>query len=123
MEERPLVNGISRKIIRMRGELSQTEFARRVGINRSLICSYESGKKLPSFGSLKKLANYAGISIDYLSGEEDISSRKRLPEENEIIYKLRELPPESKYLMYSLLDKLTEHNSYKKQKKNRHRNC
>ncbi len=122
MEEQPEVNDISHKIKRMRGKLSQTEFARRVGINRSLICSYESGKRLPSLPSLKRLASYGGVPIGYLSGEEDISLCKYTPEEDDIIYKLRELPPESKYLMYSLLEKLTEHYSYKKSKENRHHN-
>ena len=113
MGARQSVNDISRKIKRIRGGLSQTEFARRVDINRSLICSYESGKRYPSFGSLKKLAGYGGVSIDYLSGKEDISSSKYAPEEDEVIYKFRKLPLESKYLIYSLLEKLTEHNSHK----------
>ena len=46
------------KWLRSRDNLTQTEFAQRVGINRSLICQYESGERLPSMESIIKLAVY-----------------------------------------------------------------
>jgi transcriptional regulator with XRE-family HTH domain len=100
---------ISHKIRRMRGGLSQTEFAKRVGIHRSLISSYESGHKFPSLAALEKLADYEGVTIEYLLGKENAPSHKLTQEEGDFIHLLRNLPPESKSLVLNLLEKLNEH--------------
>lgn len=119
MKKQTNPNDIILKIRRIRGELSQTEFAKRVGINRSLISSYESGKRFPSFSSLQKLADYGEVSIDYLSGENNGLSCRVMPEEGEIIFKLRKLSPESKVLFDNLLEKLTDGSSLKQNQKAR----
>jgi transcriptional regulator with XRE-family HTH domain len=116
MESNLSSSSISQKIKRIRGDLSQTEFAKKVGINRSLISSYESGKKFPSFLSLQKLAQYANMTIDYLSGEDNSAKLRLLEGEDKFIIKFRSLPPKFKTLINELLEELTEHTSYKPKK-------
>ena len=47
---------------------TQTEAARRLGVDQSSVSFWESGKKLPRASTLVKLANLYGCSIDKLMG-------------------------------------------------------
>jgi len=51
--------------------LSQEELARVLHLNQSTIAYYESGKKRPSYEVLQSLAEFFGVSIDYLLGRTD----------------------------------------------------
>lgn len=103
----------------MRGNLSQTEFAEAVGINRSLISSYESGRKSPSMASLEKLADYDRVTVDYLLNKKNVPSHKLNSQEGNMIYRWRKLPPESRALFDNLLEKLSDEPSLKQNKKAR----
>ncbi len=46
--------------------LSQTELARRSGVNRTQIADIEAGRKTGSVATLKKLADALGVAIDDL---------------------------------------------------------
>lgn len=48
--------------------LSQTDLAKRTGLQPSAISHFETGKRAPSFDNLKRLADALGASIDYLLG-------------------------------------------------------
>jgi transcriptional regulator with XRE-family HTH domain len=78
------------KWLRSRDNLTQTEFAQRVGINRSLICQYESGERLPSMESIIKLAVYSGQSADSLLGLGEAKHKLNKGEEK-IIRTLRKM--------------------------------
>ncbi|RDY70281.1 XRE family transcriptional regulator [Halobacillus trueperi] len=54
--------------LRRTRDLSQEEFARRVGINRSTYARYETGKTQPDFDTLDKIAAFYDVSVDYLLG-------------------------------------------------------
>ena len=45
------------------------------GLSRGMIRQYERGEKIPTLKTLIVLANYFGVSIDYLAGE--TNNRKR----------------------------------------------
>jgi transcriptional regulator with XRE-family HTH domain len=79
------------KGLRARDNLTQTEFAQRVGINRSLICQYESGDRYPSMESIIKLAIYSGQSIDSIIGLGEAKHKLNKGEEK-IIKILRKMP-------------------------------
>ena len=80
------------KEIRGHENLTQTEFAKRVGINRSLICQYESGKRQPSTQAILKISEYTKIPTDYLLGRSQDVKFKLTEEEEAIIKTWRRLP-------------------------------
>jgi transcriptional regulator with XRE-family HTH domain len=57
--------------VRERRGLSQTDLAKRTGLQPSAISHFETGKRAPSFDNLRKLADALGESIDYLLGRSD----------------------------------------------------
>ncbi len=78
------------KWLRARDNLTQTEFAKKVGINRSLICQYESGERQPSLESIIKLAIYSGQSMDSIVGLGEAKHKLNKGEEK-IIRTLRKM--------------------------------
>jgi transcriptional regulator with XRE-family HTH domain len=44
--------------------LSQTELARRSGLDRSVLSAYEHGRRQPSVGALARIAAAAGMELD-----------------------------------------------------------
>lgn len=52
-------------------ELTQKELSEKLGISPSTLAHYESGRRDPGLDMLKKCANYFGVSVDYLLGNED----------------------------------------------------
>ena len=43
---------------------SQTELARRSGVDRSVLSAYEHGRRQPSVGALARIASAAGMELD-----------------------------------------------------------
>lgn len=66
---------------------------------------------LPSFGSLLKLADYFGVSIDYLIGRESAYSE----EETELVAKFRRLTASQKGTILNNIDFLLSQNPVKKE--------
>lgn len=63
-------------IIKLREDknISQAQLAKKLGVQRSTICLYENGKRLPSYDILLNLADYFNVSVDYLLGRDAASS-------------------------------------------------
>ena len=49
-------------------DLRQSDLAEKTGIDQRTISNYETGKTLPDSDALIKLADFFGVSIDYLVG-------------------------------------------------------
>ncbi|MBQ8374366.1 MAG: helix-turn-helix transcriptional regulator [Clostridia bacterium] len=49
-------------------DLRQSDLAEKTGIDQRTISNYETGKTLPDAYALIKLADFFGVSIDYLVG-------------------------------------------------------
>lgn len=62
---------------------TQDEMARLLNVKRATYGEYERGKNLPPIDKLKTIANYFGVSVDYLIGNNDKSFSA-----NEIIQQL-----------------------------------
>ena len=45
---------------------SQTELARRVGVNKSVISFYELGARFPTYENLLRICDIFGVSSDYM---------------------------------------------------------
>jgi transcriptional regulator with XRE-family HTH domain len=56
------------RILRLEKQITQTEMARRVGITKVMISSYELEQRQPSYGVLIKLAAFFGVTTDFLLG-------------------------------------------------------
>ena len=52
-------------------KISSAEIADGVGINYGTLMEYRRGEWLPNIQNLLKLADYFGVSTDYLLGRED----------------------------------------------------
>jgi len=58
------------KSLRLEKHLTQTELARRIGVSKSMVSSYELEQRSPSYEILIKIAAYFGVSTDFLFGIE-----------------------------------------------------
>ena len=56
------------KMLRIDAGLSQEEFATKMGISRSCVANYETGKRFPGISMIKKIAASYGIMTDALIG-------------------------------------------------------
>lgn len=59
------------KQLRIDKHLTQAQVAQRVGVTASMVSSYETDIRLPSYEVLVKIANLFGVTIDYLLCRED----------------------------------------------------
>lgn len=59
------------KVIRKSRGITQKQLAQAIGASERGIQSYEIGERKPAFDQLIALADYFGVSIDYLVGRTD----------------------------------------------------
>lgn len=57
--------------LRLEKKLTQDELAHILGISRSALSLYETNKRQPDFQMLCRLADFFGVSLDYLLGRTD----------------------------------------------------
>lgn len=57
------------KNLRMDHHLTQIDLARALGISRSTVSMYECGEREPDIDSLKKIAEYFHVDMNFLLGE------------------------------------------------------
>ena len=55
--------------LRKQKDLSQTDFAKTVGVSREMIGRYERAEVIPSIEVAKKIADGLDLSLDYLAGD------------------------------------------------------
>lgn len=62
------------KDLRTERGLSQDEFAKELGISKGAVSYYETGQRVPDIVVLSALADYFGVSTDYLLGRTETKS-------------------------------------------------
>ena len=62
------------KQLRIEKGITQSELGRFIGVERSTICQYEKGTRMPDNLTLIKIADYFGVSIDYLLERTEIKT-------------------------------------------------
>lgn len=62
------------KELRKDFNLTQEQLANKFFLNKSSISRYENGTQLPEHDQLEKIADYFGVSIDYLLGRTNIKN-------------------------------------------------
>lgn len=95
------------KDIRMKNDVSSSQLAIELGVNRSTISSIETGRNLPSTPLLEKICDYFEISLaEFFSEDDNPKSRSELSEEEIYILKLwNNAPEDTKAIVKSYLKK------------------
>ena len=57
--------------LRVEESLSQSQLGRAIDVSQSAISNWEKGYKEPSIESLRRLASFFQVSVDYLIGVKD----------------------------------------------------
>lgn len=103
------------KLLRKSKKMSQQALANALGVSRSTIAMWETSGSQPDNASLLRLADYFGVSVDFLLGREDEDTKKEiaaLPDDDlnlEIIKLLTELSPETREMALKILQTLKDH--------------
>ena len=63
--------GMRLKALRQEAGFTQKEMGDKFGIDRSTITSYEIGKSYPDIVTLRNIADYFDVSLDWLTGRDD----------------------------------------------------
>lgn len=97
--------------LRKNAGLSQQALADRFHLSQQTIYKYENGHAEPDIETLKQLAAFFNVTVDYLIGQEDTSDEIQLDytvDEKEIITMFRKLTPNVRLAIASFLNDLTK---------------
>lgn len=75
------------KLLREKHELTQEQLANKVGISRAALAKYEKNNREPDFKTMKQIAEFFDVSIDYLLGRE---------QKSEIVIDIKEMLEDTK---------------------------
>lgn len=107
------MKNVLKTLRKTRGYTSAKDFCKAIGISFSTYQNYESGSRVPTVEMLVKIADFYGVTTDFLLGREPVPkpiANLNLSEENEIevIDKYMSLPPEIRVDLMNALVKLGE---------------
>ena len=100
------------KCLRTEKHISQRELAAAVGLTQQAVAKWEKGISDPDSGTLLKLADYFGVTVDYLLGRSDTETQKENPtvkynalsdEEQELLNLYRAASPEMRKIANRIL--------------------
>ena len=57
--------------VRLDNHMTQAQVAKKIGVTASMVSSYETDIRLPSYDVLIRIADLFGVSVDYLLGREE----------------------------------------------------
>lgn len=67
-EEKKNLFSVRLKELRLQHGFSQEELAEKIGIKRNSYSDWENGKCKPNYEKLEKIADFFGVSLDWLFG-------------------------------------------------------
>lgn len=102
------------KKIRESLQLTQVKVANDLKLSRQVYNFYENGKRNPDMQTLIKIADYYGVSIDYLLGRTNVIKPENI-DENDLLAKLNTADSETKASVEQFLNYLL----YEKERKNK----
>lgn len=89
--------------LREKRNMTQTELAKQMGLDKSSMSKIESGTRKVSSDELAKLSSVFGVSSDYLLGKEDKKTADLADKDTVFTYEGRQIPPEDLEYMKRLL--------------------
>lgn len=87
------------KELRTGRHMTMQELGDKCGVSRATVSMWEAGDRTPARDSLQALADVFNVSLDYLTGKEDISMRYLTSEEMQIIDTFRSMDDSQKDLV------------------------
>ena len=91
------MNGNKLKELRKNNKITQKEFCKQFKISQSTISLWENEEREPEAKTLKEIANYFNVSIDYLMDNEEAIT------ENELVKLERKLKKEDKERLITVI--------------------
>lgn len=86
MKEKSPMHGERLKKLRKDKKLTQTQLGEKINVTKVSISGYESGDRSPDTDNLRRLADFFGVTTDYLLGRSDDPELTE-KEEDEKLYK------------------------------------
>lgn len=105
------------KKIRESLQLTQVKVANDLKLSRQVYNFYENGKRNPDMQTLIKIADYYGVSIDYLLGRTNVIKPENI-DEDDLFSKINTADSETKASVEQFLNYLL----YEKERKNKEKN-
>lgn len=105
--------------LRKKRRLTQKQFAKKVFISPSSVSQYETGRILPSRETLKRIADFFGVSTEYLMGTSTIAEiEEKLNCEymhgisvNQLLDKCMNITGEDREALLTIVEALEMHSS------------
>lgn len=57
---------LGRRIKFLRGELSQQEFAEKIGVSRAALANYETGRTVPNESVIRSISEIVGVGVEFI---------------------------------------------------------
>ena len=73
-DRKTLANNI--KELRKNRKLNQVELAKQLNVSQQTVGAWETGRAIPGSDTLDMLANYFGVTTDYLLGRNGLEDQK-----------------------------------------------
>lgn len=98
------------KELRTQRNMLQKDVAEFLNCSTPVYCRYEKGEREPPFDIMKKLADFYGVTVDYLMGRDTPEATPPPPqqEKDPIFAALSKLNPENRALVEQMARKLLE---------------
>jgi len=87
--------------LRKEKKISQTDLANRLGIHKNVLGRYERNEVLPSIDIARKIADILEVSLDYLTGKQDVQIDK---DTSSRILEVSKFEPEDRNHIFSVID-------------------
>lgn len=71
------------KQLREEKGISQLEFAKKINLTQQSVSAYEKGIREPSLDILKTIADFFGVSTDYILGKSDVRNPEKVEVDND----------------------------------------
>ena len=102
------MSDIGTKIMQLRKKknLSQTDFAKAIGVSRTMVGNYERSVHAPSIEMMANIAKVLNVSIDYLIGEGKLAQYDK--EVIKRIEDIQELDKDTQSKLFFLIDNVVQ---------------
>jgi len=64
--DKETLRAIGERIRASRGGATQDDFAKKLGVGRTVLANYEAGRRLPESVTLEKISDYSGQSVNFI---------------------------------------------------------
>ena len=93
--------------MRIARQISQKDFAKRLGVSQQTVASWEVGRTEPANDALKNIADYFNVTTDYLLGRDNLNRNAPLSnEQKKLLRGFDDLNDESKRLILGMIGQL-----------------